>query len=416
MKKYLPFIILISYVLFSYLIFEIGPWPWPIDNWPLLRIYMFASFFSMFVGYFIAVNIRVTRRIELLKFTNTRFNILLTLALFSMLLISYARAGTLFPNVLYGIAFPGSAYSAYVARTNSGGIVVLLEYINILVHSSFYIVVVVGVCYWRALKPMQKCIYSLILLYYIFIYVAIGVNKGVVAVIIPLPLAYALIKMTDKVDVAKLIKYGISLSLLFIAFLVYFTAGQIDREGGVATSGSFGPPLSITTDRSSYFPENVSIAWESFSRYLSQGYFALGKALEVEYENFGYGISASMFLMRKMDQSWLDNTLVYQLETQIGWGVFELWHSLPTWLINGFGVIGSLIVLGILGFMLGRVWKRLLIYKDIIDLAKLYLLVTIFLYFPANNQIFQAPDSTIAFILIYSLPAIFITLSSAFKR
>lgn len=74
-----------------------------------------------------------------------------------------------------------------------------------------------------------------------------------------------------------------------------------------------------------------------------------------------------------------------------------LWHSLYTWLVSDFGLGGTLFLMGCFGFLLSLGWRRCLDRQGVIWLTMAYMMLILFYYTPANNQLFQIGETTSAF-------------------
>ncbi len=203
--------------------------------------------------------------------------------------------------------------------------------------------------------------------------------------------------------------FYIGVVALVLAFLSYFAFTQLNRDGFVAAVGllPFGhgyiEALSYTTDDDSV----VLKAVESVVRYLASGYFSLALALDLaEGKTFPFG--SSMFLARRSamgtgDDSYVTLSLPGQIESLYGWSYMQQWHSLFSWMLSDYGYIGTGIVMIGVGFFfiaaLGvsltveGVWSKLAIFIGFIMVA----------YIPANNQIFQAPETYVAFLVAAAL-------------
>jgi hypothetical protein len=109
-----------------------------------------------------------------------------------------------------------------------------------------------------------------------------------------------------------------------------------------------------------------------------------------------------MFLARNADlitgsDYFVNQSIPGVLDRDFGWGMFLLWHSIYPWLASDFGFFGSLIVIGALAYLLGLSWGRSLVGGAAPWLLLTYLLVVLFFYVPANNQVFQTGETCIAF-------------------
>jgi hypothetical protein len=205
------------------------------------------------------------------------------------------------------------------------------------------------------------------------------------------------------------IALGFALVIAAVVFDAAFSLTQQSRDPQTA-AGFFGQ-LGIHADRTgpiyAWLPPRLYPAYESVTRYLVQGYYALSLALgETDYQ-LGFGLTNSMVVLRKAEailgEGWYHNTLLYALEQNDGWPVYHLWHSIYVWLISDFGVGGSLIVVTLIGFAYGIIWRSLLENPSVVTLALFYLLNMMVIFFPANNQVLQSADTLVALIVLAAL-------------
>lgn len=408
LSKHLPFMFFFTYLVVCYFLFENGPWPWPVINYFPIRLYFISVLLFLFLGYVLAFRTHFRTNYSHYFESISFLKFIIIMAFLDVLVISIARSGSIIPDVIFGLSYPSEVYSQYVYKSFNKGWWTHLEYINVLMYFSFLVSSVCVFFYWSKLNAFYKVLGVSSVFYFVLVQVAIGVSKGVVAILLPLPITLFFLQVaTGGISAKRFLKNSFVILMLFVIFMMFFTYIQLGREGGVATSGNFGPPISIVADRNAMLPEIISLAYESLTRYLTQGYFALSEGLAIDDYSFGFGVAASMVLMKKFEpifgESWLSDTLLFKLERDLGWGVYDLWHSLPLWLINGFGVTGSLIVLFFFGYMYGRCWRYLRFRVTPLMAGMFLILNTAFLYFSANNQIFQNADSLIAFLAILFL-------------
>ena len=136
------------------------------------------------------------------------------------------------------------------------------------------------------------------------------------------------------------------------------------------------------------------------SSYLNQGYYGLSLALEQSFTPT-WGIGNSWFTLSIYERLTGDyflrgRTYPFKLES-LGWDPYVNWHSMYTWLASDFSFLGTLLVVLLLAWLLASVWKSLLINHNIFALGLFILLMIMFMYLPANNQIFAFADTYITF-------------------
>lgn len=411
-----PLVFFQGYLTLTVALFFWGPWPWDVDQPGLLFAYLMAAQVAIAVGYLAAgpqvaaQNITVAARTRNLE-SGAKFlqrATLITLILF--IPTSLSRTGSFLPDIVAGIRDSGAAYNENFARLEGGNQFVLLEYLRMLASPWLVAVFPLTIVYWSRLQRKGRILGIFAIVSTLSLYIATGTNKGIADLVITTP---ALIYLGVGAGILwfRVGKWALSggFILLFFGFLQYFGAGQAQREGGVGELGVLNTGLSlIQADGahalSSILSDNQRIVFESLTRYVVQGYYALSMSFQLE-AGSTWGFGHSMFLARNADAitgsnafSW--GSLPGQLEQATGWGMFALWHSIYPWLASDFGFSGALIVIAAFAYLLSLSWGKSLVTAKPLWIVMAYLMLITFFYIPANNQIFQTAETCIAFFAI----------------
>jgi hypothetical protein len=241
------------------------------------------------------------------------------------------------------------------------------------------------------------------------IYVASGVNKGIADAIILLPWFWYLTRASRvPMSYRRKLLIAVALALAGFLFLTFFAEGQRLREGSVGEAGVIYDGTEIISAREygsrEPFQGGAQIAYESLARYLTSGYYGLSLGMQVDSPStFGFG--NSIFLARNAD--WLSGGNYFttksvpgEIERVFGWGQFRLWHSIYAWLASDVGFLGALLAIGAFAYLLGLCWGMSIITFDHRWLSLLSLMLTMFYYISANNQIFQSAETCIGFFVL----------------
>jgi hypothetical protein len=127
-------------------------------------------------------------------------------------------------------------------------------------------------------------------------------------------------------------------------------------------------------------------------------------SFDVEHSStFGFG--NSIFLARNADAIFDTNKFTTTsipglLEDQTGWGMLSLWHSIYPWLASDFGFIGALFVLAMLSYLFALSWGNSLVTLSPRWIVLAYLMIILFYYIPANNQVFQTGETCFAVLIL----------------
>lgn len=406
-----------AYLSLTVLLFFFGPWPWDIKNPGELIAYLLSAQISIFLGYALAwPKIRNSNNNQhfhcksISFFYGIRFNrqaLIITLLMF--IPTSLSRTGDLIPDIVAGIVNTGAVYNENFSRLEAGNPFVVVEYVRMMLAPWLIAVFPLTIVYWGRMSFIMRFGCVVAILANLTIYIATGTNKGLADFVIATPWLIYLGVVTGalRFNFSKT-QFFLFFGILFILFLQFFANSQLQRSGGVGESGAFntGNGL-IQADASALiglFSDNYRVIYESLTRYLVQGYYALSLSLQVE--NSGtFGFGHSMFLARNANTIF-DTTYFTQqslpglVEEKFGWSMMTLWHSIYPWLASDFGFVGSIFVIGGFAYLLSLSWGMSLCTLHYRWVIMLFLMLVLFFYVPANNQIFQSGETCVGFFLI----------------
>lgn len=402
-----------AYLGITIALYVFGPWPWRTDNQILVVGYLILAQVFILVGYHLSW--KKVRNVGIGRQSNFVINkpairfikVALVINYFLFIPSSLSRTGALFPDILFGIINPGCAYNLNFERLEQENPFVFVEYARIVFSPWIVGLFPVAVVYWGSLRPLMRCLCAGAVFLNISLYVATGTNKGLADFIITLPwliflggaLGFLRIRLSPKI----LVLFGV----LFVILFGFFGAGQIQRAGDAGILGAFDGGNGIIFANRDHFvskllPGFLLIVFESITRYVTQGYYALSLTFSFEGgATFGFG--NSMFLARNADflagsSYFTSQSLPALLEQHHGWSMTGLWHSIYPWLASDFGFFGALFVLGVFGYILGVTWGGALSTGHPLFVIIVYLMFIVFYYIPANNQVFQSGETCVAFI------------------
>lgn len=142
-----------------------------------------------------------------------------------------------------------------------------------------------------------------------------------------------------------------------------------------------------------------SFVWLCY--YICQGYYGFSLILNLDFM-WTYGFGNSEFLQRQLlTISGRDiSSLTFQSRIDHLWDKSVQWHSFYGQFANDVGFIGLAFLLFLIGFFFARVWKSVLYEKNFYALALIPILTIMFIFFPANNQVFGYIDTLSYFIFV----------------
>ena len=323
---------------------------------------------------------------------------------------SLSRTGTVLPDIVTGLSDPGMVYNQNFERLGAGNTFVLVEYLRIFLSPLLVGVYPLAIVYWSKLSRKVRVFCFVAIIFNLSLYLATGTNKGFADFVITLPW---LIFLGVSAGILRLRIHRsilfVGIVVLFVSFMFFFGMGQIQREGGVGERGVFNTGFDlITADTSNAISKLLSndlqIIFESLTRYIGQGYYALSMSFDIDHDST-LGFGNSIFLARNADaffgtNQYTTGSIPGLLETQTGWGMLTLWHSIYPWLASDFGFIGTLFVLATLSYLFALSWGNSLVTLAPQWIILSYLLFILFYYIPANNQIFQSGETCFAFFIL----------------
>lgn len=408
-----PLVAFQGYLTLTQLLFFWGPWGWNVSDPLRLVIYLTVAQLIIVVGYLLGW--RRVNQCEFFSIDLREGKRYLDWCLFVALLLiiptSLSRTGNAVPDVVAGLANSGLAYNENYARLESGNPFLLVEYLRIVFSVLLLSIYPMMIVYWGRLSGWQRVMSVFVVVMTISTYVATGTNKGVADFVISIPLLVVLAVWSGNIRLKVGRKtLGIVFLTLFSAFLFFFGAGQKQREGGVGEGGVFNTgAYLLEADRDNGLSEVIGadyvIIYESLTRYLGQGYYALSMSFDLDTAST-FGLGSSMFFARNANslfgtEYFTAESIPGVLEREAGWGMMSLWHSIYPWLASDFGFVGALFVLCFFSYVMSVSWGLSLKNKGPLWVVMFYCMMILFFYIPANNQVFQSAETAVAFILLF---------------
>lgn len=407
-----PLVFFQIYLLGVLVLFLYGPWPWVLDNRPQFVGYLAAVHGAICVGYLLAWPVLRSVATPLRTSEKKQRNALIVALIVSSLMTiptSLARTGNLFPDVISGFSDSGAAYSDGLAKLADGNGFLAVEYARFITTAFQIALLPLLVVCWKFVGWGLRIWALAVLMFFVAIYVAGGQNKGLADMVVLTPFFVCLALPENYRIRAKPVALAGGICIVAcLFFLSFFGNTQAQRDNGATKSiYPFGGLVLLAQQDhwlSSHLPDRPRIIFESVTRYLGQGYQAVALTLNLDHPST-LGAGNSMFLARNADRLFNTNFFETQslpaiLEAETGWPMYGLWHSILPWIASDVGYGGALIVMAALSFLLAFSWARSAQTSDPLWITILSMLLTLFFYIPANNQIFQSGETTVAFLLV----------------
>jgi O-antigen ligase len=262
------------------------------------------------------------------------------------------------------------------------------------------------VFYWTSLSRGTRRLGLLAIALNIGLYIAMGVNQGVILPIVMIPFFVLAAAFARRIRVSPgRILTGATLCVLaLVGGFSYFAATAMTREGSGAVSGTFAQ-INATADRDNFMVRGLSdeatIGMFGLTGYVGQGYYGLSLALEKPFKPM-YGVGHSMFLYRQAarltgDRSLEQRSYPDRLDLEEGWTVVRFFQTIYPWFASDVGFLGTLVVVALIGAIVAASWRDTLRGDNPFAVAFLGQLVFMLLFFPALNALLQDGEGIASF-------------------
>lgn len=415
MKKYYPLILVELYLCLTLLIFYFGPVEFRIHNPELFLILMFSYHLSFILGYLIFTKTFNGYGLLFQNKLNDRFfysvfffgliGVLTTYqnVMMSSSLIPY----NIIAEVTRGISEPGLAYTERMLNNPySGGGDSGSRIMNIL--SIFYafnklLFIFVFLYYWSVLTYFKK----ILVIIYSLLFIASGIASGTNSVIFIffIFVSFSFLVITYIKNPKIIPRIMLVFIILFLIPIGSFGYIMSQRGGGfeyfIGTSPLGDIDINLTTPDINNFFDFYSYAFVWLDYYLVQGYYGFSLIIDLDWQ-WTYGFGNSDFLQRQfLMLTGIDISVdTFQYRINDIWDKTAQWHSFYGQFANDFSVVGLSILMFVLGGLLARTWLSAIYNNNFFGMALLPIFILMFIFFPANNQVFGYIDTFSYFIFI----------------
>lgn len=417
MKKYLPLLLVEGYLISTLLILYFGPVEFRLHNQFLFIVLIVLYHIAFASGYFLAV---LTTNISN-QFTRKSFSLkYYYLALFfgfigivgaynNLMLSSTIIPYDFFSDLQRGASEPGLVYTERMINLDAGE-TSGSRFFNIMsIFFAFFklLFIFYNIYHWSQIGKINKFIF----LIYSFLFLSSGIASGTNSVIFIFFIfsifsIFTVLFINNFKHMRRLILIS---SFIFLIPILFFGNIMSQRGGGFeyfSTTSPLndinGPSLSIDHDNLSIIDFiYYSFVWLDY--YLVQGYYGFSLIIGLDH-NWTYGFGNSAFLQRQfLLIAGIDiSTLTFQHQITSVWDQSVQWHSFYGQFANDFGLIGLIVNLFFLGFIFSKTWLFAVYKKSFYAAALIPIYILMFIFFPANNQVFAYLD-TLSFFIIVNL-------------
>lgn len=151
-----------------------------------------------------------------------------------------------------------------------------------------------------------------------------------------------------------------------------------------------------------FFPKSMKTGFACLVFYLCNGLCGLSYCLGSPI-TWSYGLGSfpdlANILERRFGLAITESTYMYKAYEKFGWHYSEQWHTVFPSLASDWTFIGALIILGIVAYIYGVCWEEILIGENKESLYLFSMINIIWIYLPANNQIFSTRTTGLIFVV-----------------
>ena len=427
----LPLILIEIYLFTTLLFLEFGPVNWILENDNKFWILMLMYHISFISGYLLYLKKQNIKKVEVIKtfdyetFILKYFWLYLFIALLGSLIVykNTVHSGSYIPYNFFSDFFMGLNHPDFVRdrfytnmSTYKSEKIFTIFYTFIVIFK-FSLIVVLTVL-WERLSIFQKTSALFISLIPIFATISVGTNKLVLDTLLVFSFALLIHALSRKkgYKIQSLFKrkilivFIISLSLFFP---FYFNKSMSERSSTFSYMENQTKPGNITIlpnvnidSPTNDFYKNINPKLTNFlvkvDFYLVQGYYGMSLAIDEEFETT-YGIGHSIFLLDQFKYFFnidlISRTFQYKINDE--WHRLVQWHSFYSQIANDVGFYGVSIVMFILGYLLSAIFRSAIIDNNLVAKSMIPLFVIMFIYMPANNQVFNFMETLFSFIFLF---------------
>jgi len=412
-----------GYLLIVFILFAFGPWPWPIIDKMLVNIYIISAQLLLIFGYSLSIKnkdaILIANSFENDTRKETDINkiirIILIISVILFIPTYMARVGINSFNLgmfaeafVDGLLDPGKQYYYKLSIQSQMPTNIILLLVIAITSPFCWLLVPLTIVYWDKVKFKYKLGAMIIFLLDIISWISIGTNKGVFdnvfiisfSLLIKVCLENKTIKISISAVKSKL-KLIIFLTGSISAAIIYLINSIKSRLGRL---NYYYKAADIYVNKDSLImqiiPDFLNDIVIVVTSYTTQGYYGLSLAMREDFTpTFGFG--SSWFLLNLHEKITGDTALrLYTYPFKLikyGWDPYINWHSIYAWLASDFSFVGTLLLMVLIGYLFGEVWKSILFKQNVFAMGLFVLLMIMFMYFPANNQIFAYTHTFSAF-------------------
>ncbi|WP_316904064.1 hypothetical protein [Ralstonia mannitolilytica] len=418
--RYMPLAFACFWLLFPLFLVFAGPFDFPLRDPDQLIVFLFSCVFAFAGGYLMFRPPAVARLSSIPKSPRQLNKMLLAACALALLLLEpsvYAYTGKHIWQV-DAVLNQREAYLDLLSALEQGSpLRKAISAIRGMSAPIVYAVLPLGIVCWQDLSRSAKRAYFGVVASIVVFSVFRGTDKeiGDLLIFFLSGLAVrvggrAVRRMKPSTRAAR--KAVAATIAIVLFFVVVFTMRKAERMNGALSFCLYNDVACFEVDSDTGVFGVMRFAYGMLSAYLSQGYYGLSVALNVEYA-WTFGIGHSSFLVSVLSPLFdtteiYENGLLYALRSA-GWDDRYVWSSAFPWVASDLSFYGVPPFMFIVGALYAKSWFSAVVQGRISAIMVFALLTIFVVYAPANNQLAQSADyyvATIFWVIIFVLKGV----------
>ena len=418
-----PLKITFIYVLITFLLSIVGPVKYYGDgyNYWIVMFFLLGVFLCLYSGYYIGlrtmdatpikkyqgtVEIRVSRLMD--------FSILVSLISVILEFWFLLSIG----HLSIGLADLGLLYTTRIEESSTP--ILLFRFLSSPLRM---ITLSLGMLRFKQLSQKFKTLFvSFIILYIVVFLFGYGNQKGVSDILIYFSVAFFINRILKGKKMSKkamriilICVIGVLLLFSHMQYLGYTPRGIDASNYHIFSTGDFYYDTNHLIFK--LLGDDLGFGMATIlNGYLSQGYYGLSLCMELPFE-WSYGLGSSYAItgiLSKLGISGIyEQTYLGRMQDYFVRDGLRAWNTIFPWIASDFTWVGAMLFFILVGYMMAKSWKELILYNNIISYLLFVSTVILVIFIPANNQLFHGYDS---FLTTWTIIILWITQRGKYSR
>lgn len=446
--EYFPLILVEIYFVFTLYLLLLGPLELPIENKFYLVAILLGYNIFLSMGYIFCGKKLFIESGDDKDCINKYFYLILLLGFLATLILYKGITFTnrmsfsnFFDDVYRGIISPADARKIYAGKLDSGNYdsnIVYSFYLLFFAWCKFLILPYV-VFFWTSLSLPKKILGTLVGFFGVFTTLASSVSAVIFNMLFAIAAIFVFLFMLSLHDGESMwhkIKRRLpvfTLSIFLMALCAWHFYSVKSGANAVTTMLSESPAkiangaagqsylhgFGVTSKAESEGKAKTFLDdyYEKITFYIVNGYVGMAYSLNENFDST-YGVGHSRYLLHIFDNylGFDFSGKTYQRKITDKWDENIFWHSFYSQWANDFSFYGVAIVMFLLGSVFSIVYRFALLRQNVFAICLIPLFFVMFIYMPANNQVFSFVETMTSFWILLILLWVFGKANLRIKR